>query len=163
MRNLSKVAAVATGTVLVGFGLMHNRVRRYEITEDSMRPALSSGDYIVASRLDTTPRRGDVIIFQHPHRSGFFLSKRVIGLERERVVIDHGRVTANGHVIAEPWAHGAVAGDHQWELGPGQLVVLSDNRSKPTDDSRVFGPIPTSGLWRAEFTYWPPKSMGPIR
>lgn len=162
MSKLGKSTAVALGAALVGFGVLGTRLRRYEISEDSMEPALSHGDYVIASRLKATPRRGDVVIFQHPAKPGFYMSKRVLGLPGEDLVIQSGQVTANGHIIAEPWAHGAIQGDHEWQLGTNDLVMLSDNRQKPTEDSRTFGPVQMAEMWRAEFRYWPLPHIGPV-
>ena len=162
MSKLGKPAAVALGAALVGFGLLGTRLRRYEISEDSMEPALTSGDYIIASRLKTAPRRGDVVIVQHPAKPGFYLSKRVLGLPGESLVIQNGQITANGHIIAEPWAQGAIRGDHEWLLATDHLVVLSDNRQKPTEDSRTFGPVTMGEMWRAEFRYWPLDRIGTV-
>jgi signal peptidase I len=162
MNKLGKTAAVGLGTVLAGFGVLATKLRRYEISEDSMEPALGHGDYVIASRLKATPRRGDVVIFQHPAKPGFYLSKRVLGLPGEDLVIENGQVTANGHVIAEPWARGSLAGNHLWQLGASDLVLLSDNRHQSTEDSRSFGPIPVEDMWRAEFRYWPLGRIGPV-
>lgn len=127
-----------------------------------MSPALVTGDYVFASRLDTNPRRGDVVIFEHPHKPGFYLTKRVLGLPGERVEIAEGKLAADGHVIAEPWANGALDGRHEWKLGRKELAVLSDNRKIPTEDSRLLGPIARSGLWRVDVRYWPPARVGQV-
>jgi signal peptidase I len=163
MRKSRAFGAAVTGAVLLGFGLWRGRLRRFEVTEDSMAPALQDGDYVIATRLVSAPLRGDVIVFPHPQVPGFLMIKRVIGLPRETVSIDRGQVAANGHVLAEPWANGAVAGSHTWELDGRHLVVLSDNRTAPTEDSRELGPLPVGELWRVSFRYWPPDRIGRTR
>lgn len=162
MRKSRALGAAATGAVLIGFGLWRGRLRRFEVTEQSMAPALEEGDYVIASRLVSAPLRGDIVVFPHPQVPGFLMIKRVIGLPGEAVVIDHGQIVANGHVLAEPWANGAVAGSHEWGLDGRHLVVLSDNRTVSTEDSRQLGPLPMGDLWRVGFRYWPPARIGRI-
>jgi len=55
-----------------------------------------------------------------------------------------------------------VAGTHHWELDGKHLVVLSDNRTASTEDSRELGPLPMQDLWRVGFRYWPPGRVGRI-
>lgn len=51
-------------------------MRRFEIAQDSMRPNLAPGDEVVA--VDTRePSMGDIVVFPHPHRSEFWMVKRV--------------------------------------------------------------------------------------
>lgn len=163
MRKSRALGAAAVGGILVGFGLWRGRLRRFEVTEDSMSPALDSGDYLLATRLDSAPLRGDVVIFPHPGTPDFLMVKRVIAVPGESVSIDRGQIAVNGHVLAEPWANGAVAGSYEWQLGPNEVVVMSDNRLEPTVDSRQIGPVPLIAFWRVEFRYWPAGRVGKIR
>ena len=163
MKKSRAFGAATVGAILLGFGLLKGRLRRYEINEDSMSPGLEPGDYVIASRLDADPLRGDVVVFPHPNNSAFLMVKRVVGVPTETVQLTNGQVVANDHVIAEPWAQGSLAGEAEWRLSPKQLVVLSDNRSTATADSREFGPIPSLDLWRVGFRYWPPARIGPVR
>ena len=162
MRKPRALGAALIGAVLVGFGMWRGRLRRFEVTENSMSPALADGDYVIATRLVSSPLRGDVVVFPHPLSPGFLMIKRVIGLPGERVQIEHGQIAANGHVLSEPWANGAVLGSHEWELDGKHLVVLSDNRTVSTEDSRELGPLPVGDLWRVGFRYWPPSRAGRI-
>ena len=163
MQKSRALGAAVVGGILVGFGLWRGRLRRFEVTEDSMAPGLKSGDYLLATRLDSAPMRGDVVVLPHPTAPDFLIVKRVIGLPGESARVDHGRVVVNGHVLAEPWAQGAVSGDHEWTLGPSEIVVLSDNRLVSTADSRELGPAPLRDLWRVEFRYWPAARVGRVR
>ncbi len=162
MGRKGALGAAALGAALVGFGLLRHRVRRFEITEDSMRPALHMHDYVIASRLDSAPMRGDIVVFPHPARPSFLMIKRVVGLPSETVRVDGGQVAANGHVVAEPWAQGALAGEFDWELDGRHVIVLSDNRSLATEDSRELGPIPLGDMWRVGFRYWPLARVGGV-
>jgi signal peptidase I len=162
MRKSRALGAAFVGAVLVGFGMWRGRLRRFEVTEDSMSPALTDGDYVIATRLVSSPLRGDVVVFPHPHSPGFLMIKRVVGLPGEVVQIENGQIAANGHLLAEPWANGAMLGTHEWTLDDRQLVVLSDNRTVSTEDSRELGPLPVGDLWRVGFRYWPPDRIGRV-
>ncbi len=65
------------------------RLRRYEIAEQSMSPALQPGDYVVAVRQPQRVRPGDVVVFEHPDRPGFTVVKRAVR-------VDAGLVTTAG-------------------------------------------------------------------
>ena len=163
MRKSRALGAALVGGLLVGFGVWRDRLRRFEITEASMTPALQDGDYVVATRLLSAPLRGDVVVFPHPRDPGFLMIKRVIGLPGEAISISNGQLAVNGRVLAEPWAQGALGGSFDWDLGGRQLVVLSDNRTVSTEDSRELGPLPMGEMWRVAFRYWPLGRIGQVR
>jgi len=58
-------------------------VRLFVVAEDSMQPALHAGDGLFAVRSKRV-RRGQVRVFEHPHRPGFWLVKRVGHIRGER-------------------------------------------------------------------------------
>jgi signal peptidase I len=51
-------------------------VRRFLVDETSMLPALEPGDGLFAIRSNRI-RRGEIRVFEHPRRPGFWLVKRV--------------------------------------------------------------------------------------
>jgi len=109
--------------ILAGLGLLAAaagtavRVGTYEISENSMAPALNHGDWVAAWTRPGRIRRGDVVIFEHPARPGFDLVKRVT----------------------------AVTGDHPGgmprPLGEDEVWVTGDNPDAGSVDSTSFGPI----------------------
>ncbi len=163
MRRSRALGAALGALMVAGAAIGRTRLRRFEVTEDSMAPALRDGDYVIATRLVSAPLRGDIIVFPHPRSPGFLMIKRVVGLPGETLRIDNGRTVANGHVLAEPWAHGSPAGEYAWHLDGRHLIVISDNRSLSTEDSRELGPLPVGDLWRVGFRYWPIGRIGPVR
>lgn len=163
MRKSRGLAAALIGSLLIGFGLWRGRLRRFEVTENSMAPALEDGDYLIATRLVSAPLRGDIVVFPHPRLPDFLMIKRVIGLPGESLSIQDGKLAVNRHILAEPWARGALRGTHDWELDGRQLLVLSDNRNESTEDSRELGPLPLGDLWRVGFRYWPLRRIGKVR
>jgi type IV secretory pathway protease TraF len=105
--------------ILLGGTLITAAVRRlttYAIAEDSMRPALRDGDWVLAVRSPRRVRRGDVVVVEHPHRPGFDLVKRV---------------------AAGPGEEGPGG-----VLGLEEVWVLGDDPEAGSIDSRRFGPVP---------------------
>lgn len=163
MQRRKGTAAALTGlAVLVAAGV-RGTVRRYVIAEQSMTPALRDGDWVLARRSTGRLDRGDIVVFDHPRRTGFTLVKRVIGLPSETIAITNGFVHVDGEVLAEPWADGPTRPDGGWRLGEDEVFVLSDARSLTFADSRAFGPIHhAAALWRVRFRYWPLPDAGPV-
>lgn len=95
-----------------------------------MAPTLEPGDWALAvspGRL----RRGDVVVVEHPRRSGFEMVKRIVAVE--------GDLTADGRL-----------------LEAGEWWVEGDNVAASTD-SRHFGPLTTRRVKaRVRLVYWPP-------
>ena len=76
-----------------------------------MEPTLVDGQGLVGIK-SLVARPGQLRTFEHPHRPGFWLVKRVA----------------------------AVSGD--------SMLVESDNRDVPTEDSGSFGPVDIEGSYR---------------
>lgn len=160
IRRRRRALGTTFAVVMLGAGVLRDRVRRYEVAEQSMEPALTAGDYLVAVRRDT-PRRGSLVIYPLPGSPDFEVIKRVVGLPGETVEIADGHVHADGEVLYEPWADGPTHPNGSWALGPRQLFVLGDSRALSAGDSRSLGPIGLDAAgWRAVWRYWPPRSFG---
>lgn len=135
-------------------------VRFYPVLGPSMEPQFSSGEFTIINTLAYrlgAPQRSDIIAFLH-HSEGAEQTfiKRIIGLPGDRVSIDRGIVIRNGSPLQEPYVvHHDTHSMPAITVGPGQLFVLGDNRSN-SEDSRVFGTIPTSDVvGRAIAIVWP--------
>jgi len=156
-RRITLAAALAA----LGYALLRGRLRRYAVAEVSMSPTLEPGDYIIAQSRNEAVQRGDIIVFDHPHRPSFELVKRVIGLPGESVEVSGGQVHCNDATVAEPWADGPTLPEGSWQLEPGEVFVLGDNRSASAADSRTLGPIPIDEThWKVVARYWPIRSAG---
>lgn len=119
----------------------------YVVAEESMTPALKPGDGLLTVRL-RHPRRGRVVVLEHPERAGLILVKRIIGLPGETVTIEAGRLLVDGEAIPEPWAQGHAGADGRWHVDDTSIFVVSDARELTRADSRRFGPLPIRGSRR---------------
>jgi signal peptidase I len=126
-----------------------------------MRPALESGDWVLARRRRLLPERGDVVVLTVPEARDRFLIKRVVGLPGELVSIADGQVHVDGMTLAEPWANGPTFPEGDHEVGGDSVWVVGDNRGLSTQDSRTIGPVPISDVeWVAFAIYWPASRIG---
>jgi signal peptidase I len=75
------------------------RFRRFVVEGDSMLPTLRSGEYVVGHRVDRVASP-DIVAFEHPHRPGFWLLKRVIATAG---IIDLDAGTRNGEPYDDPY------------------------------------------------------------
>jgi len=134
---------------------------RFAIAEGSMRPALCPGEYVVAVRTKRPPRRGEIIVYEHP--TGFHVVKRIIGLPGETIEVADGSVWLGGTRLHEPWTSGSTEGALALDLGPGEAYVLGDVRTGSTSDSRQIGPIRIHpAWWRVVGRYWPLGRFGSV-
>jgi len=162
---LALAAPVATAIAIRVFAF-----EPFSVASDSMLPTLEAGDRLFVNKL-VTPRRGDVVVFEH---AGVRYVKRVVGLPGERVELLYGRVLVNG-VAIEEWPTGtlrldgkgrALVGlrerlgavehallddperplpDSATVVPDGHFFLLGDNRDHSAD-SRSFGEIPRSEI-----------------
>ncbi len=157
------IIAGSIGAALLGAAAMRGVLRRFEIRESSMEPALEPGDWVLGRRHTGSLARGDIVVFDDPTGTGMNLVKRVIGLPGESLAIENGRVTINGAVRADGWANGVSGPDGEWEVADHHIWVLGDNRPHSRSDSRLWGPIPAeAATWQIVARYWPTSRTGAI-
>lgn len=145
------MAAIAGG---VAARWTYQRLARFEISEVSMTPTLRPGDRVLT--WERIPRRGDIVVFEHPSKADFWLVKRVIGLPGEKVEIKDGAVLIDGALLDEPWTTELSGPDIEWDLDGHEAVVLGDARHLSAGDSRQLGPLPTDSLLHVVIArYWP--------
>ena len=109
--------------------------------------------------------RGDVVVFWYPlDRSKSFI-KRVVALPGETVEIRQGRVYVNGKRLNEPYVPPQFTDVSTFgpvRVPPDEYFVMGDHRAS-SNDSRVFGPVPTHYIYgKAVFAYWPMERFGSI-
>ncbi|MFN2590050.1 MAG: nickel-type superoxide dismutase maturation protease [Actinomycetota bacterium] len=109
---------------------------RVAVEGRSMAPELAPGDYLVAVR-PIRPRRGHLVVVEHPERPGFEMVKRLAGVP------------------------GDVVGGRR--LGRDELWVIGDAASASTD-SRSFGPVGRGAIRGVvRLRYWPPERLRVFR
>jgi signal peptidase I len=158
-----RIRLLITAGAAALFGFLASYVRRFEAVDNSMQPNVNPGDYLVATKIGRKLPRATIVVVPNPKDPTMFLVKRAVGVAGDVVSIEGGRVGVNGQVLPEPWAAGAAAEDGSWTVGPGELFLLSDNRTVPTSDSRQFGPAKINdGAWQVRFRYWPAGRLGSL-
>lgn len=146
----------------------------YIVDGSSMEPTFSGFHYLIINKLVydiSSPRRGDVVVFDLPQDTGRSLIKRVIGLPDETVRIDGSGVSIvnnehpKGFVISEPYINpsNASVGDRlEVTLGPGEYFVLGDNR-RVSSDSRFWGKLPRADITgRVDLRLFPFNKIGAL-
>lgn len=144
---------------------------RVAVIGASMEPALRAGDHLLVSRLAyrlRPPRRGDVVFLRSRAGGGAAVPeciKRVVGLPHERVQVQAGVVTVDGHLLPEPYLPPRTAASSApatWRLGADEYFVLGDNRAH-SSDSRSFGPVRRRAIiGHAWYRYTPAARRGRI-
>jgi signal peptidase I len=100
-----------------------------------------------------------------PHESTQTYIKRVVGLPGDRISIVNGHVIRNGHREKDNYIEPCGAAPEcslpkPITVPPGEYFMMGDNRGD-SDDSRFWGPVPSSWIIGvAFFTYWPPDRIG---
>lgn len=157
------IIAGSIGATILAAAALRGVLRRFEIRESSMAPALESGDWVIAKRRSGPLARGDIVVFPDPGGTGMDLIKRVIGVPGDHVGIENGRVTINGAVLADRWAAARTEPEGDWDVPENHIWVLGDNRPMSRSDGRVFGPTPVANVkWTVVARYWPTVRVGAI-
>lgn len=63
------------------------RLIRYAIVETSMVPTLQPGDWVLGVRKPHRVDAGEIVVFEHPHRPGFELVKRVVEHSNGQLIV----------------------------------------------------------------------------
>ncbi len=161
LRDLVETVLLA----LLVFAGLRVAVQNTVVQGDSMLPNFTDGQRLLVNRLAfrwRSPERGDVIVFHAPdgHRRDFI--KRVVALPGEWVEIRDGTLYIDGRPIAEPWQP---IPDHTafpaYQVPPGHVFVLGDNRPNSNDSRTWGGGLPISGIvGEAWLSIWPPERWG---
>jgi signal peptidase I len=156
---------IAIGLALVIIVFLYQPVK---VEGTSMAPLLSDQERIFINKFVyrfEAIHRGDVVVFWYPlDRSKSFI-KRVIALPGETVTIRQGVVTVNGTVVPEPYVPPQYedVSDYGPTRVPGDSYFVMGDHRISSNDSRVFGPVPSQFIYgRAVFAYWPVDHFGSL-
>jgi signal peptidase I len=159
---------------LIIFFLIQIVIRNFRVVGTSMVDNLHDGQYLIIDKISyspllretlgwTSPRHGDVVVFEPPNRPTEDYVKRIVGLPGEAIEIRNGQVLVNGQPLAEPFHPQPGSYSMPPRLVPeGHVFVLGDNRNN-SNDSHNWGPLPIENIvGRAWLSYWPPDQWGVI-
>jgi nickel-type superoxide dismutase maturation protease len=134
-RPLAALSAAAT-VAAIAVALVRWRPSRIEIQGASMVPTLLPGDWALAVS-GRRPRKGHVVVVEHPGRPGYEMVKRL--------------TTVPGGSVGER----VLGDDEYWVEG---------DREDASSDSRHFGPVRAEHLKaRVLLVYWPKERRRRIR
>ncbi|MDT0441086.1 signal peptidase I [Streptomyces johnsoniae] len=167
-------AAVAVGCVLLlgGFVLAAVLYQPYTVPTSSMAPSVTSGDRVLAQRIDGGDvRRGDVVVFRDTSFGESLMIKRVVGIGGDTVACcdERGRLTVDGEPVDERYLdeeYGAAPSGFEAEVPEGELFLLGDDRADSLDSRSLLsetsaGTVPLDAVSaRVEATVWPLDRFG---
>lgn len=108
----------------------------------SMENTIMTGDKVIGNRLSylfSSPKRGDIIIFQFPDDKTQDYVKRVIGLPGETVTIKEGNVYIDGELLNEDYIKEPMVSEPEqtYVVPENSYFVMGDNRNG-SKDSRYW-------------------------
>jgi signal peptidase I len=114
---------------------------RVAVIEDSMAPAIQSGDWLLVDPTASRwPRTGCVVVFREP--------------ESDLLAVKRVAATAGAHVVV---SEGVL------HLEPGEAWLIGDSTDRSVD-SRAYGPVSFDRfVGRAWFRYGPLRRVGRLR
>ncbi len=172
-RQLGRIILELIETILLSvflFLVINAATSRIQVESISMQPTLYERDRVLVNRLAYKfgqPHRKEIIVFMPP-LDGVEepYIKRLIGLPGDKIRILNRQVIVNGEPIEETYLMAPPDYVGSWEVPPGYLFVLGDNRNQ-SSNSHYWGMVPIQNvLGKAEFIYWPAtriKLLDPVR
>jgi len=147
-----------------GFIFDHLPVRAFKMSSNSGAPTLITGDRVIVdyqAYRNSSPRRGDVVIFELDNPNPVVFSKRVIGVGGDVIQGTEEGVVLNEKRLVEPYVTQPSPEDdfasnifklHSVPLG--SFYLMGDNRPN-SFDSRHFGDIRREKVFaKVLFIYW---------
>ena len=157
-RSVAEWILVVVGAVLAALLVKTFLFQAFRIPSESMVPTLLVGDRVLVNKVSYKlhdVHRGDVVVFSRPDKlqdpSGTEpedLIKRVVAVGGDTVVARDGVLYVNNQPMTEPYVQkggGTFHLDEAVTVPKGDVFVMGDNREN-SQDSRYFGPIPTSTI-----------------
>ena len=151
-----------TQTVMLSamlFAAINVTTTRILVQSVSMQPTLYERDRVLVNKLAYKigkPARKDVIVFNPPVTNiDEPYIKRIIGLPGDVVRITNEQVYVNDLPLQETYIAAPPNYVGSWNVPPGHVFVLGDNRNN-SYDSHFWGVVALESiLGKAEFVFWP--------
>jgi signal peptidase I len=189
IRALFELVLTVMIAVGLAFAVQAWAVKPYKIPTGSMEPTLTEGQRVLVDRLFDSPHVGQIVVFHppsgadsercgrpHPASSACDSSdstessetfiKRIVAGPGDVITIDDGHVIRNGRRESDAYIRACAPQQSECSfttpirIPKGMWFMMGDNRGD-SDDSRFWGPVPTSWIiGDAFFTYWPPDRIG---
>lgn len=139
------------------------------IPSGSMEPTIMTNDIVLGTRYDVGEgeiKRYDILVFTPPDEPDVTYIKRVIGLPGETIVVENGRVYADGVELGDDFVKNSMnrKGDGTYVVPEGCYFFLGDNRNQ-SKDSRFWNNkyVPIDNIeGKAKFILYPFKNCGSI-
>ncbi|WP_200302536.1 signal peptidase I [Streptomyces adelaidensis] len=165
--------AVALGCVLFLGSFVWGVIvyQPYTVPTDSMAPTITSGDRILAERMDGAEiERGDVVVFREETWGNTPMVKRVVAVGGDTVACcTDGKLTVNGKKIDEGYLpegqDAELTGIPEITVPKGRLFLLGDERSGSLDSTAHLteagnGTVPRANVdARVDAVVWPMDGM----
>lgn len=140
-------------------------VQPFRVSGSSMEPNFYNNERVLIDKISpalSDYKRGESIVFFLPVEKEHLI-KRIIGLPKERIVIQNRKISIynaehpKGLILDESKYSPRPLREesHNVTLGSDEYYVLGDNRPV-SKDSEIFGPIKRNTITgRALFRFWP--------
>ncbi|MDD3339658.1 MAG: signal peptidase I [Lachnospiraceae bacterium] len=115
---------------------------------NSMQPTLQNKSLLIYSKFDKNFKKGDIVIIEDAEKE--LLVKRIVGVEKDVLSIEHGDLYINGKQESAEYRMGETRvkqGNvtYPYEIKKDQIFVMGDNREN-SKDSRMFGACSASQI-----------------
>lgn len=141
-REILEWALALGAAVLLALFLTQVVFINAQIPSSSMEKTIMTGDRILGYRWsysNSSPQRGDIVMFYFPDNEEEIYVKRVIGLPGEKVQIVSGLVYINDAEVPldEPYVNGLPSGDFgPYYVPEDSYFMLGDNRMYSLDSRK---------------------------
>jgi signal peptidase I len=166
IRNVIEWITIVAGALAVALVVKTFLIQAFFIPSESMVPTLVKGDRVLVNKLDDSPSRGELVVFERPPGQpddGIKdLIKRVVALGGETIEARDGVVYVDDVALEERYlADGVTTSNLPRQTIPADhMFVMGDNRGDSAD-SRVFGPVATDlVVGKAFVRVWPLSAIG---
>lgn len=160
-KELASWAVMLAGAFVVAYIFSNFIIVNAEVPTSSMVSTINVNDKVIGFRLSymfSTPKRGDIIMFEAPDKEDTLYIKRVIGIPGDVIRISNNELYINGELQDEPYVKNGWSlntGDVEYTVPANQYFVMGDNRDN-SSDSRVWGTIKKDDIIaKAIFRYYP--------